>query len=115
MNIEDVKNEFKKMRLPMMDISAADFKNLEDFVLRIRKQDRSDEKYILHNKMIPVLIGLFFITIIMIFNPIKNLLMLTGMFLIFSGLFSTFILLLRDFRNILIFSHPLQKSLYPSF
>ena len=100
MNIEEIKKDYKKMRMPKMDISINEFNNFDEFVQRIKKQDRDDEKYILHNKMIPVLFGLFFIIIIMLFNPIKNALLLTGTFFIFLGLMSTLILLFIDYRNI---------------
>jgi len=100
MNIDEIKKEYKKTRMPKMDISVNDFKNFDDFVQKIKKQDLDDEKYILHNKMIPAFIGLFFITIIMLFNPIKSGLLLTGILLIFLGLFSTLILLFIDYRNI---------------
>lgn len=84
----------------MMDISINYFENFDEFVQRIKKQDLDDEKYILHNKIIPVLFGLFFVTIIMLFNPIKTAMLLTGTFLIFSGLMATLILLFIDYRNI---------------
>lgn len=100
MNIEEIKKEYKKIRMPKMDISINDFKNFDDFVQRIKKQDLEDEKYILQNKMIPVSFGLFFVLIIMLFNPIKSTILLTGVFLIFLGLISTLILLFIDYRNI---------------
>jgi len=100
MNIEEIKEDYKKMRIPMMDISINYFENFDEFAQRIKKQDLDDEKYILHNKIIPVLFGLFFITLIMLFNPIKTALLLIGSFLIFSGLLSTLILLFIDYKNI---------------
>ena len=87
MDIEALKKEFKKIRAPKMDISI-DFENdLKEFLNLIKKQDKEDEKYILHNKMIPGLLGLFSIIIIILFNPIKTALLLSGFFLIFVGLF----------------------------
>ena len=112
MNIEEIKKDYKKMRMPRMDISINDFNNFDEFVQRIKKQDRDDEKYILHNKMIPVLFGLFFITIIMLFNPIKTALLVVGTFLIFSGFMSTLILLFIDYRNISKESYDLSLLAY---
>ena len=112
MNIEEIKKDYKKMRMPKMDISINDFNNFNEFVQRIKKQDRDDEKYILHNKMIPVLFGLFFITIIMLFNPIKTGLLVVGTFLIFLGFMSTLILLFIDYRNISKESYDLSLMAY---
>jgi len=110
MNIDDLKNEFKNIRMDKMEISFDRLDGLNGFVQKIKKQDRDDEKYILHNKMIPVLAGLFIITIIMLLNPVKNAPMLAGIFLIFSGLFSTLILLFKDYRN--ISKEPYDLSLF---
>jgi cell division protein FtsW (lipid II flippase) len=100
MNIDELKKEFKQLRMPKMDISINEFKNFSDFVQTIRRQDKDDEKYILHNKILPVIIGLFFVIIIMLLNPLKTVLLLTGLFQIFLGLFVALILLLRDYKNI---------------
>ena len=58
------------------------------------------------------LIGLFFITIIILFNPIKTGLLLIGTFLIFLGLMSTLILLFIDYRNISKESYDLSLLAY---
>ena len=83
-----------------MDISINSFDSFDDFIQRIKKQDKDDEKYILHNQMIPVSIGLFFISIIMLFNPVKSPLLLFGLTLVFLGLLSTLILLVKDYKTI---------------
>jgi len=100
MDIETLKKDFKKMRVPKMDISIDAANNLSEFVQLIKKQDKDDEKYILHNKMIPALFGLFSIIIIILLNPIKTALLLAGFFLIFAGFFSMLILMFIDYRNI---------------
>jgi Na+/melibiose symporter-like transporter len=100
MDIKEFKKEFKKMRVPKMDISIDAVNNLNEFIQLIKKQDKEDEKYILHNKIFPILFGLFSIIIIMLFNPIKEGFMLVGHFLIFLGFFSSLILLFMDYRNI---------------
>ena len=112
MNIDKIKKEYKKMRMPKMDISIDALNNLEDFVQRIKNQDRDDEKYMLHNKMIPILIGLFLLTIIMLINPIKTVILQIGMVLIYSGLIYTLILLFMDYRNISKESHDLNLLSY---
>jgi cell division protein FtsW (lipid II flippase) len=112
MDIEELKKEFKKMRLPKMDISINEFNNLEDFVQKIKKQDKDDEKYLLHNKMIPVLIGIFFITVIILLNPIKTVVLLTGLLLVFLGLLFTLVLLLMDYKNISKESYDLSLLAY---
>jgi hypothetical protein len=112
MNIDEIKKEYKKMRMPIMDISMNELNNLEDFVQKIKNQDRNDEKYMLHNKMIPIFIGLFLLTIIMLINPIKTVILLTGMFLIYSGLIYTLILLFMDYRNISKESYDLNLLAY---
>ena len=83
-----------------MDISINNANNIDDFVQQMKSQDRDDEKYILHNKMIPILIGLIPLTIILIINPIKTFVLLTGIFLIYSGLIYTLILVLMEYKNI---------------
>lgn len=112
MDIEELKNEFKKMRVPKMDISINGYNNLEDFVQKIKKQDKDDEKYLLHNKMIPVIVGLFFITIIILLNPIKTVVLLTGLLLVFLGLLFTLVLLLMDYKNISKGSYDLSLLAY---
>lgn len=112
MNIDEIKKDYKNMRMPKMDISVNNFKNFDDFAQRIKKQDRDDEKYILRNKIIPVSTGLFFITISMLLNPIKTVLLLTGIFLVFLGLFYTLILLLKDYKNISKESYDLSLLAY---
>ncbi|MBN2000474.1 hypothetical protein JW935_23185 [candidate division KSB1 bacterium] len=95
-----------------MDISIDAGSSLDDFIQRIKKQDRVDEKYIIYNKMIPVLFGLFAITIIMILNPLKTVLLLSGMFLIFLGLFCALMRLLKDYKNISKESYDLSLLAY---
>jgi uncharacterized membrane protein len=112
MNIDEIKKEYKKLRMPPMDISISEFNNLDEFVQKIKNQDKDDEKYLLHNKMIPVLIGIFFITIIMLINPVKTAPLLTGILLVFLGLFSTLILLFNDYRNISTESYDFSLLAY---
>jgi hypothetical protein len=112
MNIDDLKKQYKTVGMPEMDISIKDFTNLEDFIQQIKKQDKDDEKYLLHNKMLPVLIGLLFITLIIILNPIKTALLVGGTLMIFLGLFFTFIFLLMDYKSISQESYDLSLLAY---
>jgi len=73
---------------------------MKDFVQRISIQDREDERYLLYNQLIPIIVGLFLLTIIMLINPIKTFLLLLGMFLIFTGLVYTLILKFLDYKDI---------------
>jgi len=100
MDIDKLKSEYKNMRVPKMDVSLNGVKNLEDFFQRIQTQDKEDERYLLHNQLIPLIVGLFFMTIIMLINPIKTFFLLTGMFLIFTGLVYTIILKFLDYKDI---------------
>jgi hypothetical protein len=112
MDIEKLKKDYKNMRVPKMDVSINNVASMEDFIQKIKKQDKEDEKYILHNRMIPVFIGLFLITIIMLFNPMKSPLLLAGLLLIFLGFFSTLILLFKDYKNISQESYDLSLFAY---
>lgn len=112
MDLDKLRNYYKTMKVPKMDIPLTKETNLEKFFQKIKNQDRDDEKYILHNRMIPVSIGLFLITLIMLFNPIKTFLLLTGMLFIFLGFFSTLILLFMDYRNISKESYDLSLLTY---
>jgi hypothetical protein len=100
MDIDRLKVDFKKMRVPKMDISLNEFADIQDFFQKIRSQDKEDEIYLLHNQIIPLTAGLFIMMVLMLLNPIKTVLMLTGMFLIFIALLSSLILRLLDYRNI---------------
>jgi hypothetical protein len=85
---------------------------LNSIVELIKKQDKEDEKYLLHNKVIPLLIGLFFTIIIMLFNPIKTFMLVLGLLLIFLGLSVTLLLLFREYRNISKESYDLSLLSY---
>ena len=112
MNIDDLKKQYKTIRMPDMDISIKEFTNLEDFVQQIKRQDRDDEKYLLHNKMVPVLIGLFSITLIILLSPIKTALLVGGTLMTFLGLFLTFIFLFMDYKSISQESYDLSMVAY---
>lgn len=112
--IDSYKKYYKELKTSGIKSSvyAHNDNELNSTVELIKKQDKEDEKYLLHNKMIPVLVGLFFITLIMLYNPIKTLVVLTGLTLIFLGLFITLILLFLEYRNISKESFDLSLSSY---
>jgi hypothetical protein len=112
MDIDKLKHEFKKMKVPKMDVSINEVTNTEDFFQKIKNQDKDDEKYILHNRIIPIIVGLFLMIILMLINPIKSALLLTGMFLIFTGLIYTLILSFMDYKNISKESYDLSLFAY---
>jgi hypothetical protein len=112
--IDSYKKYYKELKTSGMksSIYAHNDTELNSIVELIKKQDKEDEKYVLHNKMIPVLVGMFFITLIMLYNPIKTLILLTGLTLIFLGLFITLILLFLEYRNISKESYDLSLFSY---
>jgi Na+/proline symporter len=112
MDIDKLKHEFKKMKVPKMDVSINEVTNTEDFFQKIKNQDKDDEKYILHNRIIPIIVGLFLMIILMLINPIKSALLLTGMFLIFTGLIYTLILSFMEYKNISKESYDLSLFAY---
>ena len=112
MEIDKLKDEFKKKKVTEMDFSIKNVTNMEDFFQRIKAQDREDEKYLLHNQLIPIIVGLFLLTIIMLINPIKTFLLLLGMFLIFTGLVYTLILKFLDYKDISRGSYDLSLFAY---
>jgi len=63
-------------------------------------------------KIVPVMIGLFFITLIILLNPIKTALLVGGTLMIFLGLFLTLIFLLMDYKNISKESYDLSLLAY---
>ena len=99
MNIDDFKKEFQKRRAPRMDgtVYNSDMNNL---ILRIKKQDKEDEKYLLKNKIIPLFIGLLLFTMVIIAVPAVNIIVFLGCIFIFSSLLFVLILWLIDYKNI---------------
>jgi hypothetical protein len=112
MDIKELKKELKKIRIPEMDISMSKANNLENFIHRIKKQDRDDEKYMLHNKIFPISIVLIFFTILILISPARTILQMTGIFLIYSGLVSTLIFLLMDYKIISQESYDLSLCVF---
>jgi hypothetical protein len=112
--IDSYKKYYKELKTSGMKstIYAHNDIELNSIVELIKKQDKEDEKYLLHNKMIPLLIGISFIILIMLYNPIKTLVLLTGLALTFLGLFITLILLFVEYRNISKESYDLSLFSY---
>jgi cell division protein FtsW (lipid II flippase) len=112
MDINKLKSEYKKTRVPKMDVSVNEVINMEDFFQKIKIQDKDDEKYMLHNQIIPLIVGLFLITVVILINPIKTFLLLTGMFLVFTGLIYSLILKFMDYKDISKESYDLSLLAY---
>ena len=112
MKSKSLKDEFKKMKVPEMDITINEANYLEEFVRKIKKQDKEDERYLLHNKVIPILVGLFILTIVMILTSVKTLSLFVGVFLCYLGLVSTLILLFVDYKEISKESYDLSLLVY---
>jgi hypothetical protein len=112
MDIDKLKNDYQKIRGSKMDISLENTAQMNDFIKQIKSQDRSDEKYLLHNQIFPLLAGLSILIVLALINPIKTVLLLTGMLLIFSALIVTLILRFIDYRNISEESYDLSLAAF---
>lgn len=95
-----------------MDLLLHNSAQLNDFISQIKAQDRIDEKYLLHNQIVPLLVGLSIMIVLVLINPIKTILMLTGMFLIFAALIISLILRFIDYRNISQESYDLSLTAF---
>ena len=101
MNIEDLKKEIKKIEAPKMaSFSNSNFLSLADVISQIKNQDREDEGYLFKNKILPLLAGLIFISVIVIITPVRNISMVTGILIMFTSMLTALILIIIDFRNI---------------
>ena len=102
MKIDDLKKEIKKVRAPEMDftISPDRVGSAGEFFDLLRKQDRKDEKYMLKQKIVPILVGLVLWTTVMIIAPLRTPVMFTGSFLLFAGLVVALIMFVNDYKNI---------------
>lgn len=100
MKSNDIKNEFKKIRMPKMEATANDVMNVDDFIQKIRYQDREDERYILKKILLPLLIGLLLFTIVIMRAPIRNIVLFTGCALIYTGMIGAVIIYLVEYKNI---------------
>jgi len=100
--IDNYKKYYKQLKTSGMksSIYAQNETKLNGIIEFIKKQDKEDEKYLLHNRLIPLSIGLILIIIIMLYNPLKTIILLSGLLLIFLGLFITLLLSFREYKNI---------------
>lgn len=101
MKIDDLKKEIKKMRAPQMDHTMADegFAAFENFIQKLKRQDRQDERYLLR-RIFPMLAGLILFTIVVAVTPIKHPVMLTGCILILLTLIMMLISFFKEYSNI---------------
>ena len=101
MKIEEYKNEFQKTRAPGMEAALTNegSQAFDDVLRCIKRQDAVDEKYLLR-RIIPLLVGVILFTIVMIINPVRHPIMLTGCLLIFLTLLYSLMLYFNDYKNI---------------
>ena len=100
MNLDQIKNDYKKMRAPEMEITVPGIRSIEELIQKIMKQDREDERYILKRKIIPLSFGLLCLTIVALLVNIPNIVVLTGCVLIYAGLISILLRFLVDYKKI---------------
>jgi len=99
MKSNSIKNEFKKIRMPKMEATANEVTNVDDFIQKIRYQDREDERYIL-KQLLPTSIGLLLFTLVIMGAPIRNIVLFTGCALIYAGMIGWIIMYLVEYKNI---------------
>jgi glucan phosphoethanolaminetransferase (alkaline phosphatase superfamily) len=111
-NIDEFKNDFKNMKASYKKSKLMEngYKNINDFLQLIKKQDRDDERYLIRKKIRPVFIGLIILTILFMFYRIPNIIMFAGCFIVYGGLVTILILFFRDYRN--ISKEPFDLTLY---
>ena len=106
-NIDDLKAEFRNFRFadkPSMDkrmIEAGEEPAvIRSVIASVKDQDRQDERYILNRKIIPVALGIVFLTLLITLYSIPNNLIFLGLLMVSAGLVSILVLFLRDYHNI---------------
>jgi uncharacterized membrane protein len=102
MNLEEMKKELSKLKAPRFSVSPSEGKehSVKELIRLLRKQDKEDQAYILRRKIIPIAVGIVIFTILLIFNPIRNPVMVTGCVLISGTLLATLALLFIDYMDI---------------
>jgi hypothetical protein len=106
-SLDDMKSDFTSFKFSAKHLTQNDeigageehagFRSVIDSV---KGQDRKDERYILHKKVLPVALGIILLTLLATFLHFPNQLILAGFVLVYMGLVSILILFLRDYRNI---------------
>jgi predicted permease len=102
MNIDDLKRELEKRctQQPIKSKHKRGVGAVEMFVENIKKQDKEDKRYMIKQRFLPLLIGLLVMVTLILLNPIKNIILMTGSAVITVSLFVTLVLYFLDFRNI---------------
>lgn len=107
-SLDDMKTDFKHFKFTRKQTmqgdssgAAEEYAGLRTVMDSVKKLDRSDQRYILNKKILPVALGIVILTLLLTFLQIPNLIVLTGFFLVYAGLVSILILFLRDYRNII--------------
>jgi len=101
-DIDGFKDDFKKIKISTMKNSQSTIKpnRINDFLQIIKHQDIKDEKYLVRQKIFPVLVGLVILTVLFIFIPIANPLLISGCIMVYFALMAVLFLFLRDYKNI---------------
>lgn len=106
-NIDELKAEFRNFRFA--DKSSVDKGMIEageepgairSVIASVKDQDRLDESYILNRKILPVALGIVFLTLLAALYTIPNKLIFVGFLMVYTGLVSILVLYLRDYRSI---------------
>jgi hypothetical protein len=100
MNLNNIKKDFQKMGDPRMNELSYDSNSFEDFVSVLRQQEKDDEKYMIKNKILPVLVGLILFTMVVFIIPMTNVVFLLGCVAIELSLGFILYYFYRDYKDI---------------
>jgi len=102
MNIDDLKKEIKHRKSIKQSESNKKREGdvMEFFMDNMKWQDKEDKKYLIRQRLIPLLIGLLAMIILFFFMHLKNTLLIAGSITITGTLLITLVLHYLDFKNI---------------
>jgi hypothetical protein len=101
MRLDEYKKHYQNIRMDKMNSFIAN-NNITDFdglLNQIKKQDKKDEKYVLHNKMIPLLFAIVILIPIMIFIPEDNPLIIIGTLLMVISSLVSLVMVLFELKQ----------------
>jgi hypothetical protein len=102
MNIDDLKKKIKHRQSKKQSESSTEREGdvMEFFMNNMKWQDKEDKKYLIRQRLIPLLIGLLSMTFLIFFMPFKNTFLAAGTITITGTLIITLVLHYLDFRKI---------------
>lgn len=102
MTLEDMKRALHALKAPDFAATTSEKKenSMKELIQVLRKQEKEDQAFIIRRKIIPIAVGIVIFTIILIFNPIRNPLMVTGCLLISGTLLAALMFYLIDYMDI---------------